>query len=280
MAATDLLDSLAGAALQNPTATIGLFVSSLAAIIAALAAIASWRAADATHRTVQEMEETRKELIKPDLIALPPTHKYSLRWEPGVSTQIVSAPMLKEGELIVDRSPSIRLANVGRGAAKRVRLRWTWLGDEIEKVISNSAMLRPFRPKLQDGFVTLETRNDTGRQGWSSPCASEALSEITAILPAESMSDTVDALMPVELTTLVELSAVDSPAKAAFLRVETTYQDSDGEEFTRHFTVRITPWSNLFRDGRWQGSIEAWKLLEGGFSVSVSEATVKSTTAA
>lgn len=121
-----------------------------------------------------------------NFVLLPPSHSYSLDWDPPQNMQMITKPKLDEGEKHPggSRLPCFRLKNIGRSVAENLSVQWqARFSSPLEKFILASTRLQKFSPSIENGLLTLRVRSGTTENSWGASYNEIAVSQIPYLAP-------------------------------------------------------------------------------------------------
>jgi hypothetical protein len=132
--------------------------------------LCTFLAALATLATVREMRQGRIQSLSPQIVLLPPDHKYAFRWIPQEDVSILIRPEAHPTIAIdkLTRLPVFKLKNIGIAAAQNITFRWH-LSDqeEVFRLIDKADTLKEFSPQKSNEYISLTRNTPGGTTSWS-----------------------------------------------------------------------------------------------------------------
>lgn len=107
----------------------------------------------------------RKWSKKSDVLLLEPTHIYTLVWDPPNDLQIITRPILANGEteLLGTRLPVFRIKNLGAEVMHEISIFWKIQAKtNIEETILSSQRVQRFNPSIAGDMFNICLNNGSG----------------------------------------------------------------------------------------------------------------------
>jgi len=104
-----------------------------------------------------------------DLVLKPPKHIYSLVWDAPESIDIITRPILSEGEEypLGTRIPVLRIKNLGKEVARNLTVEWSaGVFGQLEREVLSCSRLRLFMPTIQGKMFGITSRDKGTEHGW------------------------------------------------------------------------------------------------------------------
>jgi hypothetical protein len=140
---------------------------------------------------------------QPDLVILPPKHRYSLHWDPPASFQIVTFPEYLPGEIAQadTRLPVLSIKNLGSAVAHEVTVQWEDKIFGLETMVEKSPRFSNYKTNFSKGEFTV------GNEGasWSVRSGPLAFSQIPYLAPEIDNKSSVDLPIPYEIYSRAEI---------------------------------------------------------------------------
>ena len=196
-----------------------------------------------------ELLREKENKLGPDIILLPPKHRYSTVWDAPKSLQIVTRPNIasNETEPLGTRMPVFRIKNVGHAVAKNLTLKWR-INEvfSLDEITMNSPRMKKYGYQVRGNSTKSSQTQGNLTTAILSNQASIGTAKLPYLVVQPNQEDSTFTEMPISVFEACEIYfAANIPNDNPYQSVELncTVEVSCTEPYfyaPQHFNVKIT----------------------------------------